>query len=127
LSPNASIQDDVTYVVTAKTPEGCQSKDTVNLKVFKGSAVYVPTGFTPNGDRKNDFLRGLYIGIKKVDHFRVYNRWGQLIFSTNSLIEGWDGTINGVKQPSGTYAWMLRAEDLAGKIYELKGVCTLIR
>lgn len=126
-SPNASLTDDQTYIVTAITAEGCEASDTVNIKVFKGSAVYVPTGFTPNGDGRNDYLRGLYIGIKKVDYFRVYNRWGQLIFSTNTLIDGWDGTIKGVKQGTGTYVWMLRAEDLAGKIYEMKGVSTLIR
>lgn len=63
----------------------------------------------------------------KVQYFRVYNRWGQQVFSTNSLIEGWDGTIKGVKQTTGTYPWMLKVEDLAGKIYEMKGVSTLIR
>ena len=126
-NPTASLQDDITYFVTVTTPQGCSVMDTVNIKVFKGSAVYVPTGFTPNGDGRNDYLRGLYIGIKKVHYFRVYNRWGQQIFSTNSLIEGWDGTIKGVKQQTGTYVWMLKAEDLAGKIYEMKGVSTLIR
>ena len=122
-----SIDDDETYVITAISSEGCEARDTVNIKVFKGSAVYVPTGFTPNGDGRNDFLRGLYIGIKKVHYLRIYNRWGQLVFSTNSLTEGWDGTIKGNKQQTGTYVWMLKAEDLAGKIYEMKGTSTLIR
>jgi gliding motility-associated-like protein len=126
-NPTASLQDDITYIVTVTTPQGCSVKDTVNIKVFKGSAVYVPTGFTPNGDGRNDFLRGLYIGIRKVHYFKVYNRWGQQIFSTNSLIDGWDGTIKGAKQQTGTYVWTLKAEDLAGKIYEMKGVSTLIR
>lgn len=126
-NPTTSLQDDISYIATVTTPQGCSIKDTVNIKVFKGSAVYVPTGFTPNSDGRNDFLRGLYIGIKKVHHFKVYNRWGQQIFSTNSLIEGWDGTTKGVKQQTGTYVWMLKAEDLAGKIYEMKGVSTLIR
>ena len=126
-NPTASLQDDITYIATVTTQQGCIARDTVNVKVFKGSAVYVATGFTPNSDGRNDFLRGLYIGIKKVHYFRVYNRWGQQIFSTNSLIEGWDGTIKGVKQQTGTYIWMLKAEDLAGKIYEMQGVSTLIR
>ena len=127
LKPEVSIDDDETYVITAISAEGCEASDTVNIKVFKGSAVYVPTGFTPNGDGRNDFLRALYIGIKKVYYLRIYNRWGQLVFSTNSLTEGWDGILKGVKQQTGIYVWMLKAEDLAGKIYELRGTSTLIR
>ena len=126
-NPTAILQNDITYMVTVTTPQGCQAKDSVSVIVFKGSAVYVPTGFTPNGDGRNDFLRGLYVGIKKVHYFRIYNRWGQQIFSTNNLSEGWDGTIRGVKQQSGTYVWMLKAEDIAGKIYEMRGISTLIR
>ena len=126
-NPTSVLQDDITYVVTVTTSQGCEAKDSVKITVFKGSAVYVPTGFTPNSDGKNDNLRGLYIGIKKVHYFRIYNRWGQQIFSTNSLSEGWDGTIKGVKQQTGTYVWMLKAEDIAGKIYEMKGISTLIR
>ncbi|HKC34765.1 MAG TPA: PKD domain-containing protein [Chitinophagaceae bacterium] len=126
-NPTAMLQNDITYIVTVTTPQGCQAKDSVSVIVFKGSAVYVPTGFTPNGDGRNDFLRGLYVGIKKVRYFRIYDRWGQQIFSTNSLSEGWDGTIRGVKQQTGTYVWMLKAEDLGGKIYEMKGISTLIR
>jgi len=126
-TPTAILQNDITYIVTVTTPQGCQAKDSVSIIVFKGSAVYVPTGFTPNSDGKNDLLRGLYVGIKKVHYFRIYNRWGQQIFFTNSLSEGWDGTIRGVEQQTGTYVWMLRAEDLGGKIYEMKGISTLIR
>jgi gliding motility-associated-like protein len=127
LYPKATITDDITYTITITSNAGCTASDSVQIKVFKGSAVYVPTGFTPNGDGRNDLLRALYIGIKKVYYFRVYNRWGQLVFSTTNLTAGWDGTINGVKQQTGTYVWMLKAEDLAGKVYEMKGTSTLIR
>lgn len=126
-NPTVTLQDDITYTIRITTSQGCFDTDTINIKVFKGSAVYVPTGFTPNGDGRNDYLRGLYIGINKVHYFRIYNRWGQQVFSTTSLIDGWDGTIRGVKQQTGTYVWMLKAEDLAGKIYEMKGTSTLIR
>jgi len=127
LIPVATIQSDMTYTITATTIEGCTDTDTVNVKVFKGSVIYVPTGFTPNNDGRNDILRPTGIGITKIYFFRVYNRWGQLVFSTNKPGEGWDGKINGVQQPMGTYVWLLKAEDMAGKIYEMKGNSTIIR
>jgi hypothetical protein len=79
-NPIATLQNDITYIVTVTTPQGCQAKDSVSIIVFKGSAVYVPTGFTPNGDGRNDLLRGLYVGIKKVHYFRLYDRWGNKFF-----------------------------------------------
>ena len=126
-NPTAVLQNDITYTVTVTTSQGCEARDSVNIKVFKGSAVYVPTGFTPNADGLNDILKGLYVGINNVHYFKIYNRWGQEVFSTNSLSKGWDGTINGVRQQTGTYVWMLKAEDIAGKIYQMRGVSTLIR
>jgi len=122
-----TIKDDITYVVTATINEGCNNSDTVNIKVFKGSAIYVPSGFSPNNDGRNDVLRPLYIGINKVYLFRIYNRWGQLVFSSNKPGEGWDGKVKGMPQNTGTYIWMLKAEDMAGKVYELKGTSTIIR
>ncbi|MEO6456083.1 MAG: gliding motility-associated C-terminal domain-containing protein, partial [Ginsengibacter sp.] len=127
MMPTASLQNDITYVVTASIVEGCTDKDTVNIKVFKGSAIYVPTGFTPNGDGLNDKLRPLYVGIKRLDYFKVYNRWGHLVFSTNNLKDAWDGRLNGTIQPAGTFVWMLKAENVIGKIYEIKGTTTIVR
>ncbi|HLF44860.1 MAG TPA: PKD domain-containing protein [Chitinophagaceae bacterium] len=125
--PLASIQNDMTYILTATTNEGCVVMDTVNLKVFKGSGIFVPTGFTPNNDGKNDVLRPVYFDITKIHFFRIYNRWGQMVFSSTKPGEGWDGKINGIPQPAGTYVWLLKAEDLAGKLYEMKGISTIIR
>ena len=126
-NPLATIQNDMSYFVTVTTDQGCVAKDTVNIKVFKGSAIYVPTGFTPNNDGRNEVLRPLYIGITKIYFFRIYNRWGQLVFSSTKPGEGWDGKINGIPQSTGTYIWMLKAVDMAGKIYEMKGASTIIR
>ncbi|MEO6497633.1 MAG: PKD domain-containing protein [Mucilaginibacter sp.] len=126
-APTAILQNDITYVVTASTMEGCVSRDTVNIKVFKGSAIYVPTGFSPNGDGVNDKLHPLYVGIKRLDFFRVYNRWGRVVFNTNNLASGWDGTLNGIDQQTGTFIWALRAEDIVGKIYEQRGTTTIVK
>ena len=88
---------------------------------------YVPSGFTPNGDSKNDVLRAIPVGMKQLNYFRVYNRWGQLVFSTNSERKGWDGKISGALQPTGTYVWIAEGLDYRGMKLFRKGVTTLIR
>ena len=127
LQPIATLQKDASYILTAFTPVGCVSKDTLQIKVYKGPAFYVPNAFTPNGDAKNDQFRILAVGMAKIDFFRVYNRYGQLVYSSNNYLPGWDGTIGGVLQPSGSYVWMVRGKDFAGKDYFKKGTVTLIR
>src|SRR5688572_582418 len=126
ISPVATLQDDITYIVTA-TIEGCSAKDTIIIEVFKGSAIYVPTAFTPNKDGLNDLLRPRLIGIRQLDYFRVYNRWGQVVFASTTRNAGWDGTINGINQPVGVYVWMLKAKDVVGKVYDMKGTTLIIR
>jgi len=126
-NPVATLQDDMTYELTVETQEGCIAKDTIHLEVFKGSAIYVPTGFTPNSDGRNDLLKPRYIGIRKLYYFVIYNRWGQKVFETNNLQQGWDGRIGGKEMGTDSFVWMIKAEDYVGKMYELKGTTTLIR
>ncbi len=126
-NPQGSLQDDVTYTLTVTTPEGCTDTDEITVTVFKGSAVYVPTGFTPNNDGLNDLLRPYLPGIQKLEYFTVYNRWGQIVFTSKTIGEGWNGWYKGKAQASGSYVWTLKAVDFAGKIYQLKGTTTLIR
>ena len=127
ISPVATLQDNITYTVTATTSGGCSANDNINIEVFKGSAIYVPTAFTPNKDGLNDLLRPRYIGIKQLDYFRVFNRWGQVVYTTTNRNAGWDGTINGISQPAGVYVWMLKAKDVVGKAYDMKGTTLIIR
>jgi gliding motility-associated-like protein len=99
----------------------------VNVTVFKGSAVYVPNAFTPNNDGLNDIIKPLLIGIKTLHYFTIYNRWGQKVFSTSDMNKGWDGAFkNGEKIP-GNYIWVLKAEDITGKVYNLRGSFILIK
>jgi gliding motility-associated-like protein len=72
-------------------------------------------------------LRPGYVGIKTLGYFTVFNRWGQKVFETKNLAEGWDGKIKGVEQPTGTYAWIIQAEDYVGKKYQVKGTSTIIK
>lgn len=126
-NPVVTLQNDQEYELTVTTPEGCVDKDSIYITVFKGSAIYVPTGFTPNNDGLNDLLRPRFIGISQVDFFTIYNRWGEQVYSTKQIGEGWDGRLKGLPQPVGTYVWMLKAVDAVGQKYELKGIFTLIR
>lgn len=127
LNPMATLQKDMEYVLTAFTTAGCVKTDTVRIKVYNGPDFYVPNAFTPNGDEKNDRFRCLAVGMESVDFFNVYNRYGQLVFSSVKYAHGWDGTVRGIKQPSGTYVWMARGKDPTGKVHLKKGTVTLIR
>lgn len=121
------VSDDITYQLTALSAEGCTGSDTVRVTVFKGSGIYVPTGFTPNRDGRNDLLRPRYYGIRKVEYFMVYNRWGQEVFRTTDMTRGWDGAIGGREQDAGVYVWIVKAVDVVGNVISKKGVTTLIR
>jgi len=127
LNPIGSIAGDQEYVLTITTPEGCVATDSVKIEVFKGSGVYVPTAFTPNHDGRNDLLKPGYKAIRKLLYFTIYNRWGQPVFSTTDLGGGWDGTQGGKPLGTGSFVWMLRAEDVVGQVYQLKGTFLLIR
>jgi len=126
-NPVALLQDDMTYTLSVTTAEGCKDEDIINIKIFRGSNIYVPSAFTPNNDGLNEVLRPLYQGIKTLHYFSVYNRWGESVFSTKTITGGWDGNFNGTRQSSGVYIWMLKATDYAGKIFDLKGTSILIR
>jgi gliding motility-associated-like protein len=114
-------------VLTVITAEGCIAADAINVTVFKGSAIYVPTAFTPNNDRLNDELKPNYYGIKTLDYFIVYNRWGEKVFETKEMSKGWDAKINGVNQASGTFVWVVQATDYVGQKLKQKGAVTIIR
>ena len=119
----------VTYLVTVKDQAGCFDTASISLHVFKtGPEIFVPTGFTPNGDGRNDVFRPIYVGMKTIDYFSVYNRWGGLIYSHKlDDGQGWDGTIKGIKQNTGTFIWMVKATDVDGNVHFKKGTVLLAR
>ena len=126
-NPVSNPPRDIIYKLTLTTPEGCIGSDFISVKVFAGSDIYVPTAFTPNGDGKNDVLRPIPVGMKELRYFRVYNRWGQLVFSTNNSDRGWDGRIGGQKQSTGTFVWIAEAVDYKGNTVNRKGTVSIIR
>jgi gliding motility-associated-like protein len=72
--------------------------DTQIVKTLKEVKIYVPTAFTPNNDGRNDYLRPILLGVKQLQYFRVYNRWGQVVYTMQPNQLGWDGTLNGQQQ-----------------------------
>ncbi len=122
-NPDATLSADQVYVLTVTTPEGCTANDTISIKVFVGPAVYVPSAFTPNGDGRNEVLRPVYVGIKELKQFAVFNRWGQMVFQTKDTGKGWAAR----NAPAGTYVWFVNAVNFLSQPIILKGTITLIR
>ena len=120
--------DSIRYKVLVTNNLGCLDSATLLVKVFRTNPqIFVPTGFTPNGDGLNDILKPIGVGIDRIEYFRVYNRWGQLVFSTTRNNHGWDGKIKGTNQTTGTFVWLVKGVDYTGKAVFLKGTSTLIR
>ena len=120
--------DSILYRVRVTDAGGCYGEDDILVKVLKSQPdILVPSGFTPNGDGKNDILKPIPVGITELQYFRVYNRWGQLLFSTSQQGIGWDGRYNGIPQGSGTYVFMTQGKDIYGKTVFRKGTAVLIR
>lgn len=118
---------DQLYTIQFKTSTGCVTLDTLQVKTIKKIEIYVPTGFTPNGDLNNDYLRPILMGFKSVNYFRVYNRWGKLVFETDKEVPGWDGRYKGVGQDSDVFLWMIEAVDVDDQVHKKQGSSVLIR
>jgi len=114
------------YTITLQTEDGCTQTDQVLVSVIPGPFIEVPTGFSPNGDGNNDFLRPLFEGVE-VQSFQVFNRWGQSVHQGGT--EGWDGIWNGQVQNMGVYVWFVQYTIIGGDgvVLEKKGNTTLVR
>ncbi len=120
--------DYIIYRVKVGVPGDCYGYDDIKVTVYKTlPEIFIPTGFTPNGDGLNDILKPILAGIKQLQFFRIFNRWGQMIFSTSEPGRGWDGTFGGAKQPAGTYVVEASAIDYLGNKIVKRGTFVLIR
>ena len=116
------------YKVLIYNQAGCVDSAFISVKIYSTKpTVFVPSGFTPNGDGKNDLLRPIAVGMKTIERFTIYNRYGQLVFSTTTNGQGWDGKINGQYQQTSAFVWQVEAVDYNGKKYKEKGTTTLVR
>jgi len=121
-----------TYKVTVKDAAGCSADASASIRQIDclpitEPKVFVPTAFTPNNNSKNDYLQPYLLNIRELIYFKVYNRWGQLVFQTNIKGKGWDGNISEIQQPGETYTWILACIDIDGKVIKQRGRSLLIR
>ncbi|HEY4150292.1 MAG TPA: gliding motility-associated C-terminal domain-containing protein, partial [Chitinophagaceae bacterium] len=117
----------ITYQVRATDTFGCYGTANVNVTIARTMPdFFVPNAFTP-GTNSNSLFRPICIGISSLEFFRVYNRWGQLIYSTSQIGQGWDGRIQGKLQGSNAYLWILKGTDYTGRVISKKGTMVLIR
>ena len=127
-SPRHIYPEDGTYEVCLAVTGALGCADTLCKTIIvdtKYDAV-IPTAFTPNGDFLNDEYYVYGYGFRTFE-FRIYNRWGQLVFETTDIDTGWDGTYNGEPQPIGVYAYYVRGVTFKNTEVSFKGNVTLLR
>jgi gliding motility-associated-like protein len=125
LSPIANPANSSNIYIVETGSGNCTATDTVIINVKATDTLFVPSAFTPNGDGKNDIFNAF--GIVNDFYMEIYNRWGERIFITNSILTGWDGTYKGTIQPTGTFAYFIKYKNQSNKFKDLKGTITLIR
>ncbi|MEI7964524.1 MAG: PKD domain-containing protein, partial [Chitinophagaceae bacterium] len=126
-NPIAILMATQIFQVKAFTPEGCESYAEVKIKIYKGPDIYLPNAFTPNDDGLNDLLRGIPVGLQQFNWLRIFNRYGQEIFSTTDYHKGWDGKWKGQKQDNGVYVVIASGIDFRGNPINKKATVMLIR
>jgi len=126
-NPIATPTEPTVYFLTGIDSSGCRSKDSVKISIDYRDRLMIPSAFTPNGDGHNDEFRIVNFTFQKVTEFRVFNRWGQEIFTTTDGKKGWNGTWKGVAQEMGTYNYIIRIAYPDGYVETYKGDVTLVR
>jgi len=125
--PMASPTITTTYVLTVTDASGCTDVDTVVVYVdIACGDIFLPNAFSPNNDGQNDvyYVRGNCIASLQ---FEIYNRWGELVFSTDRTSQGWDGTWRGQPCETAVFTYFIRATLLDGTDYEDEGNISLIK
>lgn len=124
LNPIASPAKTTIYALKVISNYGCFGTDTVKVTVYR--KLIMPNAFTPNGDGKNDVFKipeGITISLL---NFSIYNRWGEIVFTTNDANLGWNGKVKAIPQATGIYVYVISGTDPFGKIAE-QGTVLLIR
>src|SRR6185312_2873846 len=118
------LTENTTFYFAAQNDKGCKASGTSVVKIF--NALVMPNAFTPNGDGLNDVFRIPRDVTLKLKQFCIYNQWGQLVFTTDNVSSGWDGTFKGEQQNAGIYVYYIKGSNSEGDVF-FKGSFVLIR
>jgi len=131
-NPTFIYPDTGTYVVSlvATSNLGCKDTSSQELAVLPMLTFYIANSFTPNGDGINDIFLPITMGIEPVGYLmKIYNRWGQLAFSTDNPNRGWEGFDfkRSREEPTGAYSWQIKFKDHDSKTVTRSGTVVLVR
>jgi gliding motility-associated-like protein len=116
------------YVALGTTENGCSITDTVTITVSPNSILAIPNAFTPgNGNSPNNNFILNKLGFASLNYFRIFNRWGEMVFETTDINKGWNGKKGDVPQPLGVYIYNIEAVYNNGQKFNKTGNVTLIR
>jgi gliding motility-associated-like protein len=110
----------------AGNSQNCSDSFVFDLIVYPKVFIFIPNVFTPNDDEDNELFKPSIVGVDSFE-LSIYNRWGGLVFETNSLTEFWDGTFRGKFVPDGDYLYYLKAWRAARKFESVSGTIKVIR
>jgi gliding motility-associated-like protein len=106
-----------------------QSKVAIDVedKEVESTKILIPTAFSPNNDGINDVFKLENVGKEQLIEFRVFNRWGTIMFSTKDIHRGWDGVYKGEVQPVGIYGYIVQIKLPDGREELYRGTVTLVK
>lgn len=114
------------YTLTITYNDHCVAAASMTVIIENNLEVYIPNAFSPNGDGNNDVFRIYGEGIKMID-LKIFNRWGEKVYESNSQFAGWDGTYKGQLQNPGVYVYEVKITYLDNKKIEKTGSISIIR
>lgn len=127
-NPTVQPLEEITYNVIMEDILGCSTAEGIfHIDIYPETFVELPTTFTPNGDGENDVIYVKGWGIKDLISFQIYNRWGELVFESSELNEGWNGYYKGMLQNNGTYVYKVKVQTFREEEIEKNGHINLMR
>ena len=134
LRPFTRPLDDITYKLTIVDVNGCSTSESIFVELDRNRNIFIPNIFSPNGDDRNDYF-GVFngVGVKMINFVRVFDRWGELMFTKANILpgtdisQGWDGSFRGRVVENGVYVYMIEVEFEDGQKLLYRGDITVVR